>query len=399
MAIKLADTLAPMSEFPAAMAEHIGFSDGATLQEKFDNKELGGGDNSVTLTQEEFELLSEEERLNGLYYTYDTKRIYKNGVQYGASEPIPLTVKEYKALKAAGAIDEKQDYLVEADAEGILLEASDIGYSNAVSNLPCTTVQGAVDKVSEKVDGLISDTSSSTTNTYSSAMVDTKLEKKLFAWSNSPSALLGFEAKGTYTIEEFMKALYAVNSSGSVTLWFSNSVAINVKHNDTTVTLNGGSLIWNGTDINKAWQAMSVTYIPASGNNIYKIRYATDGDINPLSQGIEVYGGEETIDFTNPIFQFEGSENTTDTYTYTTVQKTMFVCSIGGVNSTSDTETDKIAYCRIVVNNLVLCSAVMQGDATSGLGNSCILPKGTQITMTLRSRKNQRAQIFAFAIK
>lgn len=50
MAIKLADTLAPMSEFPAAMAEHIGFSDGATLQEKFDNKELGGGDSSVTLT-------------------------------------------------------------------------------------------------------------------------------------------------------------------------------------------------------------------------------------------------------------------------------------------------------------------------------------------------------------
>lgn len=147
MAIKLADTLAPMSEFPAAMAEHIGFSDGATLQEKFDNKELGGGDSSVTLTQQEYEALTEEQKLDGLYYTYDTKRIYKNGIQYGASEPIQLTMEEYKALKEAGAIDEQQKYLIEADAEGILLGAEDIGYNNAESGIQATTVQGAIDKV------------------------------------------------------------------------------------------------------------------------------------------------------------------------------------------------------------------------------------------------------------
>ena len=152
------------------------------------------------------------------------------------------------------------------------------------------------------IENVINDTTSSTTSTYSSSMIDSVLEKKLFAWSNSPSALLGFEAKSTHTIEEFMKALYAVSSSGSVTLWFSNSTSIDVKHNNTTVTLNGGSLIWNGTDINNAWQAMSVTYIPASGNKIYKIRYATDGDIKPLSQGIEVYGG---------ISDSSTSENTT----------------------------------------------------------------------------------------
>jgi hypothetical protein len=157
MAIKLADTLAPMSDFPAAMAEHIGFSDGATLQEKFDNKELGGGDSSVTLTQEEYEALTEEEKLDGLYYTYDTKRIYKNGVQYGVSEPIPLTMEEYKALKEAGAIDEQQEYLIEADAAGILLGAEDIGYNNAESSIQATTVQGAIDVVNDKVDNLIDD--------------------------------------------------------------------------------------------------------------------------------------------------------------------------------------------------------------------------------------------------
>ena len=116
MAIKLADTLAPMSEFPAAMAEHIGFSDGETLQEKFDNKELGGGDSSVTLTQQEYEALSEEQKLDGLYYTYDTKRIYKNGVQYGASD------------------------------------AEDIGYNNAENGIQATTVQGAIDTVNSNLD-------------------------------------------------------------------------------------------------------------------------------------------------------------------------------------------------------------------------------------------------------
>ena len=179
MAIKLVDELKAMGNFPIAHAEGINLvkEDGTedNLQNLFDNGELGGGgDSSVTLTQAEYEALPEEEKLNGLYYTYDTKRIYKNGVQYGASEPIPLTMEEYKTLKEAGAIDEQQEYLVSADAEGILLEASDIGYSNAVSNLPCTTVQGAIDKVAEKVDSKteIDDTSSSTTNTYSSVKIN-----------------------------------------------------------------------------------------------------------------------------------------------------------------------------------------------------------------------------------
>ena len=109
----------------------------------------GGGDSSVTLTQEEYEALTEEEKLNGLYYIYDTKRIYKNGVQYGASEPIPLTMAEYEALKEAGAIDEQQEYLIEADNEGILIDAEDIGYNNAKSGIQATTVQDAIDKIAE----------------------------------------------------------------------------------------------------------------------------------------------------------------------------------------------------------------------------------------------------------
>lgn len=173
MAISLVDTAVPMNDtgYPVARAKHIWLDNDISLQKAIDDG-LISGDSSVTLTQQEYEALTEEQKLDGLYYTYDTKRIYKNGVQYGASEPIQLTMEEYKALKEAGAIDEQQEYLVEADAEGILLGAEDIGYSNAVSNLPCTTVQGAVDKVAEKVDGLISDTDlTSTTSTLSASKV------------------------------------------------------------------------------------------------------------------------------------------------------------------------------------------------------------------------------------
>ena len=119
MSIKLADTLAPLADFPAAYAKDIEFDDGKNLQEKFDNKELGGGDSSITLTQQEYEALSEEQKLDGLYYTYDTKRIYKNGVQYGASD------------------------------------AEDIGYNNAESGIQATTVQGAIDKVNANLGELI----------------------------------------------------------------------------------------------------------------------------------------------------------------------------------------------------------------------------------------------------
>jgi hypothetical protein len=70
MAIKLADTLAPMADFPAAMAEHIDFSDGKSLQEKYDLGELGGegGAGHIELTQAEYDALSDEEKNNGAIY-------------------------------------------------------------------------------------------------------------------------------------------------------------------------------------------------------------------------------------------------------------------------------------------------------------------------------------------
>lgn len=41
--IKLADTLAPMADFPAVEAKDVAFNDNKSLQEKYDNGELGSG--------------------------------------------------------------------------------------------------------------------------------------------------------------------------------------------------------------------------------------------------------------------------------------------------------------------------------------------------------------------
>lgn len=183
MSVKVYDTITPASTtFPAVMAEHVNLirEDGTadSIQNLFNNKELGGGgDSSVTLTQEEYELLGDEEKFGGLYYTYDTKRIYKNGIQYGVNEPLELTMAEFKALKEAGALDEQQEYIITTDENGVLLEASDIGYSNAVSNLNATTVQGAIDKVNDKVDNLIDDEVSDST-VWSSKKTSDEISKQ-----------------------------------------------------------------------------------------------------------------------------------------------------------------------------------------------------------------------------
>ena len=56
MAIKLADTLAPMADFPAVEAKDVAFSDNKSLQEKLDNGELGGGGGSGTAGKSAYEI-------------------------------------------------------------------------------------------------------------------------------------------------------------------------------------------------------------------------------------------------------------------------------------------------------------------------------------------------------
>ena len=123
-------------------------------------------DDSIITTESQYLALPEEQKLNNSYYLYDIGVHYKNGVAYSRKEPISLTMAEYKAL---GEVDPDQEYIVSADEQGILLGAEDIGYSNAVSNLPCTTVQGAIDKVVKKVDSEIKN---------SITEINSKLEKK-----------------------------------------------------------------------------------------------------------------------------------------------------------------------------------------------------------------------------
>ena len=54
--IKLADTLAPLADFPAAYAKDIEFDDGKNLQEKLNNGELGGGGGSGAAGKSAYEI-------------------------------------------------------------------------------------------------------------------------------------------------------------------------------------------------------------------------------------------------------------------------------------------------------------------------------------------------------
>ena len=79
MAIKLADTLAPMADFPAAMAEHVEFSDGKSLQEKYDLGELGGGGSSLYVVTGSLDIENEENPVTLNQTFEEIKAAYNEG--------------------------------------------------------------------------------------------------------------------------------------------------------------------------------------------------------------------------------------------------------------------------------------------------------------------------------
>ena len=98
--IKLADTLAPMADFPAVMAEHTAFEDGETLQEKYETGQLGGGGGGYTqLSQAEYDALTDDEKMDGREYrTYDTGHVYKLGIEYGKDTDLSGTLVTYTSI-------------------------------------------------------------------------------------------------------------------------------------------------------------------------------------------------------------------------------------------------------------------------------------------------------------
>ena len=103
-----------------------------------------------TLTEEEYEALDEETKNNdSFYYISDKGEIYQNGIMYGGGQTVELTYEEYKALEAAGEVEEDVDYIIVGDQTGILLTATDVVYDNT------TTVKGAIDNINQKINETI----------------------------------------------------------------------------------------------------------------------------------------------------------------------------------------------------------------------------------------------------
>lgn len=108
---------------------------------------------AIDLTQAEYDAIPEEQRSKtNPYNCYDTGRIYKNGILYGEKKPQEVTLEEYEALEAAGLVEADKDYFIKSDEEGSpLFDAKYIKYDNTTSNVDSTNVQGAIDKLNDKV--------------------------------------------------------------------------------------------------------------------------------------------------------------------------------------------------------------------------------------------------------
>lgn len=148
------------------------------MQEAIDTTLEGYTENATELLQSEYDILTDEEKLANNYHCTDTGRMYYNGVLYGEKKAIELTYDEYKALEEAGEVEADVNYIVVPNENGTLLEATDVAYSNTLSGLEATNVQGAVDKVNDKVDGLVDNENVSADTTWSSSKIESEIAQR-----------------------------------------------------------------------------------------------------------------------------------------------------------------------------------------------------------------------------
>ena len=104
MAIKLADTLAPMADFPAAMAKDVWFSDNESLQEKFDNGDFSSSGElhgaTIAITSTNVELIGQRVTLSKNGAVVKTRTLNENlmcnftGIQEAGEYTVGVSVGE-----------------------------------------------------------------------------------------------------------------------------------------------------------------------------------------------------------------------------------------------------------------------------------------------------------------
>ena len=153
-------------------------------------------------------------------------------------------------------------------------------------------------KTSDKIDALISDTNlTSTTSTLSAS--------KIMSTVRDSAVGLGMTKNGIHTIQEFFTFLIdKYGKKGCMDVQWSDANGAYVKHENTIIGINGGMLIWDGTDVTPdstgAYQTMTALYIPHrrnlysesdNYNGVYKIYCVVAATAGVVShQGIEIIG-------------------------------------------------------------------------------------------------------------
>lgn len=135
--------------------------------EIYQNGIIYGGKQIFDVTQEEYEVLTDEEKADNEYHCTDTGRVYINGILYGDKKPIELTFEEYKQLEADGLVEADVDYIITSDLEkGILLASEDVGYKDKTVHEALVTLESDVENLKEDVTTLETDMATKQENIF-----------------------------------------------------------------------------------------------------------------------------------------------------------------------------------------------------------------------------------------
>lgn len=159
MAVKVADTLKPMGNFPIAEAMDVAFGDGESLQKKLDDGTLGGGGDKI-----QYDIMpNATAELSGkiIQFTGDTGT-YVSGAFYKCVE------KEGSFAWEKVSSDSYDDTEIREEIE----KKAEIDDSDKESTTTTLSAKAISDSLVDKAE--IDDTTSSTTKTYSSKKIDNK---------------------------------------------------------------------------------------------------------------------------------------------------------------------------------------------------------------------------------
>lgn len=229
MSVKLADTLAPMSDFPVAEAKDVDIDINGThkdLQTAYEDGDLGGGSDIQVTTMP----LPSIDNLGQILQYVGANGTYTNGYFYQcvSDGQDPATYSwEQKNIQPSNAT------------------ASDVSYDNTTSELEATNVQGAIDEIKDSLGTASTKDFTSLVRPDSHDLVESG--SVYSAINNALSAI--YTPRGNLSCADLTSALlieanvgnvYQMSDSGLTSALFINGAGISISAGDNVGIIKAG---------------------------------------------------------------------------------------------------------------------------------------------------------------